>query len=149
MIGLKAGALLRPQPAGRTMAGMAYRRDAARYRWRLLATGLLLTGLLAGAIQLGNAVTVLRRQVLDLARANRNSEARQAQLTVLWNAASCRQVVLRRAHEELGLVDHEAPEAILVSMGDGASQPLGWPRWLHRLGPSDPLAAAQAAPDRP
>ena len=128
---------------------MAQRREAARYRWRLLVSGLLLTGLLALAIQLGNAVTGLRRELQDLTRTNRNLEGRRAQLAVQWNTESSRQVILRRAQQELDLVVHEAPAAILVSRRDGDGRQPTWPGWLQRLGPAGLTPAALASPDEP
>ncbi len=129
--------------------GMVQRRESARYRWRLLLSGVALTGLLAAAIQLGNAVTGLRREVQDLTRASRNLEARRAQLAVRWNTASSRQVVLRRAQTELGLINQEAPAAILVTTRDEAGRSVQPLRRLPRLGPIDPIPAALAAPDAP
>ncbi|MDD5719822.1 MAG: hypothetical protein PHQ53_09065 [Candidatus Krumholzibacteria bacterium] len=127
---------------------MAHHRDASRYRVRLLLASLLLTALLAGAIRLGNAVTSLRREILDLDRACSNLEAQRAQLAVRWNTESSRQVVMRRAQVELGLVSHAAPDAILISLRDDARSDLSWPRLLQALGPLDLTPAALAGPER-
>lgn len=132
-------------PAVAASWSMARPRDSARYHRRLLLSGLLLTALLAGGIHLGNAVTVLRREVQDLARQNRNLEARQAQLAVRWNTQTSRQVILRRAGRELGLIVHEAPAAILVSHDDAD----GRSRGPLRLGPLDPVPVARAATGEP
>lgn len=147
---MNVGTAMRCPHGGRIAAaswGMAQRRESAQYRWRLLGSGLLLTLLLATAIQLGNTVTGLRREVQDVARQNSNLEASRARLAMVWNTESSRQVILRRAQQELGLVVHEAPEAILVSTRGGGAGQTGWPRWLQRLGPVDPTPAALAAPD--
>jgi len=125
---------------------MARRRNAARYRplW-LVAAGLLLTGMLAGGIQLGNAITTLRREVQDLARLCDNEEAQRAMLSVRWNTASSRQVVMRRAQRELELVCPDAPGTILVATrGDAAANPIV-AQFLRRLdAPRDPLPGAIA-----
>jgi cell division protein FtsB len=145
------GALRVPRAAhpGGMARNMAQRRETARYRGKLLLSGFLLTALLAGAIQLGNAVTGLRRDVQDLARTNRNLEARRAQLAVQWNTESSRQVILRRAAKELGLVVDEAPAVILVTRRDIAGPQVAWTRWLQRLGPVDLTAATLMPSDTP
>ena len=126
---------------------MAQRRGAARYRTQWLVAGLVMTVLLVGSIQLGNSVTSLRREIQDLVRTCQNLEAQRALLAVRWNTESSRQVVMRRAQRELGLVSDTAPGAILVSTGDPAGQNLTWPRLLQSLGQGDLTPAALAAPD--
>lgn len=149
MTGFGASRGTRALHSSKAMLGMAQHREAAVFRWKLLGSGLLLTGMLAGAIQLGNTVTDLRREVHDLTRLNRNLEARRAHLAVHWNTESSRQVVMRRAEEELGLVIHEAPPAILISRREGVEPHLAWLRWLQRLGPVSLTPAAVASPDAP
>lgn len=136
--------------AGRQMRAtwkMAHRRDTSRYRLRLFLAGLMTTTLLTGAIQLGNTVAGLRREVQDLARACDNLEAGRALLAVGWNTESSRQVVMRRARQELGLIDHAAPAAILVSTEDDGQLLQSWPRLVQTLGPVDLTPAALAGPE--
>jgi hypothetical protein len=54
---------------------------------------------------------------------------------------------MRRATHELGLVNHTAPAAILVSTQDGGAWHQSWPRLLAGLGPVDLTPAAVAGPE--
>jgi hypothetical protein len=129
--------------------GMARRRGADRYRPLVLtAAGVLATFLLAGAIQLGNSITAMRRDVQDITRAIDNQQARRAKLAVLWNTESSRQVVMGRAERELGLICPDAPGTIVVATADRESS---W-RWRDlwpTLAWSDPVPGAVAAEVRP
>jgi len=130
---------------------MARRRNAARYRpfW-LVAAGLLLTGLLAGGIQLGITITKLRVEVKELARDCENEAAHLALVSVRWNTESSRQVVMRRAQDELALVCPDAPSTIRLAAGRSPSEKLAWSGVLKRLEPrDDALPGAVAATVRP
>ncbi len=129
--------------------GMARRRGVDRYRPLVLTVaGVLATFLLAGAIQLGNSITALRRDVQDLTRDIDNLEAHRANLAVQWNTESSRQVVMRRAQDEIELICPDAPGTIMVAtIDDGGS----W-RWRDlwpQLTWSDPTPTAVAAETRP
>ena len=129
--------------------GMARRRTFDRYRPLVLTmAGVLATFLLAGAIQLGNSITSLRRDVQDLTRDIDNLEAQRANLAVQWNTESSRQVVMRRAQNEIKLFCPEAPGTIMVASADEGSS---W-RWRDlwpQLAWNDPTPAANAAEIRP
>ena len=122
-----------------TSGRMARRRDERGWS-PLVVVGLLVlaTVVLVGAIQVSNSTTALRGEVADLARACDNTEAVRARLSVHWNAASSRQVVMRRAQLELGMINPAAPATILL-----AAMP-GRPESGARLAFVDPVPAAVA-----
>ena len=124
---------------------MARHRDGGRYRPLVLAAiGILLTGVLAGAIQLGNSNTGMRQEIQDLASAHDNLEAQLALLSVHWNTETSRHVVMSRAAQELGLVCPEAPGTILVTSLEPHDDGATWNRILGRLEPMDPVPSALA-----
>ena len=124
---------------------MARRRGADRYRPLVLAVvGVLATFMLAGAIQLGNSVTALRQDVQDMACDRDNLEARRAQLAVRWNTVSSRQVVMRRAQDELELICPDAPGTIVVATTEPAESGASWARLWPRLTLDNPLPSAVA-----
>ena len=106
--------------------------------------GVLATFMLAGAIQLGNSVTALRQDVQDMACDRDNLEARRAQLAVRWNTVSSRQVVMRRAQDELELICPDAPGTIVVATTEPAESGASWARLWPRLTLDNPLPSAVA-----
>lgn len=129
---------------------MAHRRGADRYRpFVLAAAGILATFLLAGAIQLGNSITALRYEVQDLAREYDNLEAREAQLAVRWNTVSSRQVIMRRAQDELQLICPDVPGTIIVATAELEESGSAWARLWPRLSLNNPLPSAVAAERSP
>jgi hypothetical protein len=120
---------------------MARRRHERGHSPLWVVAGLVLaTIVLVGAIQVSNSTTALRGEVADLARACDNTEAVRARLSVRWNAASSRQVVMRRAQRELGMVNPAAPATILLATASDHVAPAA------RLAFVDPVPAAVADP---
>jgi hypothetical protein len=130
---------------GSDPGAMASRRDRARHRsfWLAMA-GLLVTVLLAAAIQLGNSVTELRREIEDLTLQQENLVARHATLSLAWNRATSRQVVMRRATSELGLVCPEDPGTVMLTRHAPPPQPGHWDRLRRHLPLDDPAPSALA-----
>lgn len=135
-----------PAPHG----AMARRRDAARFRPALLiGGGLLVTCLLAGAIQLGNSVTALRREIQDLTLERENLSARQAVLSLAWNRATSRQVIMTRAGRELGLICPDAPGTVVLAVHTPPRQTAPWSRLRQHLPGEGGVASALAGAVRP
>ncbi len=135
--------------SGRPAANMACRRGRGRHRPVWLAAGAMtVTCLLLTAIQLGNSVTELRREIQDLTLQQENLVARHAVLSLRWNRATSRQAVMGRAARELGLVSPENPGAVMITMREPASGDRGV-RWLRRLDLDDGVPAALAGAWQP
>ena len=99
---------------------MARHRDrAAGTPTRLIVVGVVITAILALSIQIGGQVTRLREEIQALRRDCDELQARQALLSVRWNAESSRQVVMRRAEVELDLICPEEPGLLLVAAPGG------------------------------
>ncbi len=134
---------------GRPAAAMASRRGGERHRPLWLAAGALaVTLLLLTAIQLGNSVTELRREIQDLSLQQENLVARHAALSLQWNRATSRQVVMTRAAGELGLVSPDDPGILMITRheparGDGSGD------WRRRLHLDDAVPTALAGAVRP
>jgi outer membrane murein-binding lipoprotein Lpp len=128
---------------------MARRRDAERFRPLALAlAAVLATVMLAGAIQLGNSITAMRRDVQDLTSDLENLAARRAQLEVRWNTATSRQIIMSRAANELDLHCPDAPGTIVVTAVEPEGRGVDWRR-LWPLAMGDPVPAATASERRP
>lgn len=95
---------------------MARRRDGAGRLplWYTLA-GLAITLTLAASIQVAGLVTGCREDIQALQRRCDELRAQGALLSVHWNAESSRQVVMRRAQQELQLVCPDEPAVLLVA----------------------------------
>lgn len=98
-----------------------HRGRAAGMPARLIVVGLVITAILALSIQIGGEVTRLREEIQALRHDCDELQARQALLSVRWNAESSRQVVMRRAEVELDLVCPDEPGLLLVEAPDGGS----------------------------
>jgi len=95
---------------------MARHRDGAGRLpiWCGLA-GLAITLILAASIQVAGLVTGCREDIQALQRRCNELRAHGALLSVHWNAESSRQVVMRRAQQELQLVCPDEPAVLLVA----------------------------------
>lgn len=95
---------------------MARRRDGSN-RWPLWCglAGLSVTLILAASIQVAGAATNCRQDIQALQRRCDELEARAALLSVHWNTESSRQVIMRRAQQELQLVCPDEPALLLVA----------------------------------
>jgi hypothetical protein len=126
-------------------SAMARRRDGSQRRPLWIAAALVLVfALLGGAIQLGNSAASLRRGIQDLGREVEIASARQALLELQWNRASSRQVVMRRAARELGLISPEAPGLVLLAVSPDQPSEEPWTRWRRHLAQDGPVPAALA-----
>jgi hypothetical protein len=114
----------------------------------VVGIGLLATGLLAGSIQLSNVNTALRREIQELQQGCATREAQRALLSVRWNTASSRQLIMGRAERELGLICPDAPGTILVAARRPASRE-GWLQGVQLATTAPSLPAAVAATNQP
>lgn len=95
---------------------MARRRDGAGRLplWCSLAA-VAITLIFAASIQVAGLVTGCREDIQILQRRCDELRARGALLSVHWNSESSRQVVMRRAQQELQLVCPDEPAVLLVA----------------------------------
>ena len=133
-----------------TARAMARPRGRDRYRpvWLVLAA-MMLTGMMAASIQISNVMTSMREEIQTLERTCASLEAQQATLSMRWNSASSRQVIMRRAGEELGLICPDAPGTILVASRSQESSAEQWSRVVDLVSTVDQTPTAMAAVGRP
>jgi len=116
--------------------------------WLVLAA-MMLTGMMAASIQISNVMTSMREEIQTLERTCASLEAQQATLSMRWNSASSRQVIMRRAGEELGLICPDAPGTILVASRSQESSAEQWSRVVDLVSTVDQTPTAMAAVGRP
>ncbi len=131
--------------AARQGAAMAHRRRVMRGRKGLAALGLvLLSVVLAAAVQLSNEVTSLRRNIASLEARRLCAEAERALLLSEWNTVTALPVLTRRGREELGLEVTADPGLTLIAVRPAIGrQPGRITRFLGSLGEVDAAMAAE------
>ena len=94
---------------------MAHRRRIFKGQVTLAALGVLGFGLLmAGSIYISNETVGMRRNIAALEWKRENLEAGEGRLLTEYNAARRPEVIVERAIRELGFVQPENPDLVLV-----------------------------------